>query len=72
MKYPAIVYSRYDIENLHADNRPYISAPAYQVTVIDKNPDSNIVEKISQMEGCRYNRGYRADNLNHDVFIIYV
>lgn len=71
MKYPAIVYSRYDIENFHANNRPYAQAMAYQVTVIDKNPDSDYVKKISMLPLCRYDRHYVADNLNHDVFTLY-
>lgn len=72
MKYPAIVYSRYDIENYHADNIPYIQSPVFQVIVIDANPDSEIVEKLSEFPMCSYDRHYSADNLNHDVFTIYL
>lgn len=71
MKYPAIVYSRSDIENFHADNGVYAQAVAYQVTVIDKNPDSEYVKKISMLPLCIYDRHYTSDNLNHDVFTIY-
>lgn len=71
MKYPAIVYSRSDIENFHADNRVYAQKVAYQVTVIDKNPDSEYVKKISMLPLCIYDRHYTSDNLNHDVFTIY-
>lgn len=71
MKYPAIVYSRSDIENFHADNGVYAQTVAYQVTVIDKNPDSEYVKKISMLPLCIYDRHYTSDNLNHDVFTIY-
>lgn len=71
MKYPAIVYSRYDVENFHADNVVYSQKTAYSVTVIDKNPDSEYVKKISMLPLCSFDRHYVADNLNHDVFTLY-
>lgn len=71
MSYPAIVYSRSDIENRFANNNVYKQFIAYEVTVIDKNPDSEIVAKISQLPYCSFNRHYEADNLNHDVFTLY-
>lgn len=71
MVYPAIRYERTDLDITHADNIPYKVDTAYQVTVIDKNPDSDIVKAVSLISGCRYVRHYTADNLNHDVFIIY-
>lgn len=70
MSYPAIVYSRYDIENTPADNRTYLQSHFYQVTVIDRNPDSEIVHKVSLLPMCVYDRHYASDNLNHDVFTI--
>lgn len=71
MKYPAIVYSRDDITNTFADNRVYMQVTAYMVTVIDKNPDSEIVTKVSQLPMCSFERHYVSDNLNHDVFTLY-
>lgn len=71
MKYPAIVYSRDDIENFHANNGVYTQKTAYAVTVIDKNPDSEYVKKVSMLPLCIYDRHYVADNLNHDVFTLY-
>lgn len=71
MQYPAIVYSRKDIYNRHADDDVYKQDHAYDVIVIDQNPDSLIVEEISRLPKCRFDRHYTADNLNHDVFTIY-
>lgn len=70
MQYPAIVYSRNDIPIRHADNAPYIVSTEYRVIVIDKNPDSDIVKRVSALPKCRFDRHYKADNLNHDSFII--
>ncbi len=71
MAYPAIRYERARIDNLSANNNVYKQDVAYTVTVIDKDPDSEIVRKVSQLPLCRFNRHYTADNLNHDVFLIY-
>lgn len=70
MKYPAIVYSRYDIENMPADNITYKQSHFYQITVVDSDPDSEIVHKVSKLPMCVFDRHYTADNLNHDVFTI--
>ena len=72
MNYPAIVYSRYDIQNTHADNLVYGQKTAYQIIVIDEDPDSEIVKKVSMLPVCSFDRHYTADNLNHDVFTLYL
>lgn len=71
LNYPAIVYSCYDIENVRADNQVYMQHTAYQLTVIDKNPDSDIVKKVSILPKCSFDRHYSKDNLNHYVFTLY-
>ena len=71
MSYPAIVYSRNNINNTFADDIVYKQDHGYMVTVIDKDPDSSIVDKLSLFPSARFIRHYAADGLNHDVFIIY-
>lgn len=71
MKYPAIVYSRSNIDNDHANNAVYNRDLAYEVVVVDPDPDSEFVETISKLPLCRFVRRYTTDNLNHDVFILY-
>lgn len=70
MKYPAIVYERDDIKNNFANNNVYAQAYIYSVTVIDEDPDSEIVKKVSQLPTARFNRHFVSDNLNHDTFTI--
>ena len=72
MKYPAIRYSRNRIENTSADNIVYKQAVSYTITVIDRDPDSEIVERVSTIPHIMYDRSYIADNLNHDVFRLFV
>lgn len=71
LQYPAIVYSRSRIENRRANNNVYKQSLAYEVTVIDSNPDSEIPLKISLLPMCRHDRHFKSDNLNHDVFTLY-
>ena len=71
MQYPAIVYSRKDIEKRSADDIAYRKLPCYEVILVDKNPDSQFVEKILDLPYCSYDRHYESDNLNHDVFTLY-
>lgn len=71
MQYPAIVYSRDDIENNHANNGVYMQSTAYNIIVIDPDPDSEVVQKVSKLPMCMFDRHYVADNLNHDSFTIY-
>lgn len=71
MVYPAIVYSRNSISNDFANDLVYKQSLGYTVTVIDEDPDSDVVEKISRLPMCRFDRHFTSDNLNHDVFTIY-
>lgn len=68
LKYPCIIYTRSDIDTLHADNIPYSNNKVYTLTVIDKNPDSELPDKIAKLESCVFEQHYTSDNLNHDVF----
>ncbi len=71
MRYPAIVYSLKNIGNIHASDLVYRQLSEYQVTVIDSNPDSEIVRKVSVLRYCKFDRCYTADGLNHTVFSIH-
>ena len=71
MKYPAVKYERGRIDNNHADNIVYSQNTSYTITVISKDPDEPIVEKISKIPTCEYDRDYIIDNLYHTVFKIY-
>ena len=70
MKYPAIVYAREDIDNVFADDSVYAQSHSYQITVIDENPDSEIVMAVSKLPRCRFNRHFTSEILNHDTFIL--
>lgn len=71
MKYPCIVYQRNAADTKFADDKPYLKMKRYTVTVIDKDPDSKIPDKIAALPLCTFNRHYTVDNLNHDIYNLY-
>ncbi len=71
LKYPCIIYNKSYGDTKYADNNPYIFNIRYQITVIDRDPDSQIPGLIAMLPMCSADRCYISDNLNHDVFNIY-
>lgn len=71
MNYPAIVYNRDAADTKFAGNAPYSYTKRYQVTVIDRNPESEIPDKVAKLPLCTFNRFFTANGLNHDVFSLY-
>lgn len=71
LKYPCIVYNRDYTKVNYGNNKPYTLDTRYSLTVMDPDPDSEIVSKIEQLEKCSFNRHFVSDDLNHDVFTIY-
>lgn len=71
MQYPAIVYEHSANSNRFADDRKYIRKRRYTVTVIDRNPDSPIAEKVGDLPYCEMTRHFTSDHLNNYVFNLY-
>lgn len=71
MNYDAIRYSIRNIKTNYADNSPYFNKKCYEITLISREPDNPIVDKLLQLPYCSFDRHYNADNLAHDVFTLY-
>lgn len=71
MKYPCIVYKRDNADSAFADNQTYRRVKRYLVTVIDRDPDSLIPDKVAALPMCVMSTHFTADNLHHDVFRLY-
>jgi hypothetical protein len=71
MSYPAIVYQRSGSHTDYADNRLYRGTKQYQVTVIDRNPDSELPDQVERLPLCSFDRFFAVDNLNHWVFTLF-
>lgn len=71
MEYPCIVYDIDQADTEFADNYPYRYVKRYQVTVMAVDPDSVIPDKVAALPLCLFNRNFSADNLHHNVFVLY-
>lgn len=71
MRYPAIVYSLDNIDTIYADDKPYRMRKNYLVTLIVDDPDSDLIDKISKLPLCSFERSYVSDNLYHYVFSLF-
>lgn len=72
MIYPCIRYSKSDVATKKASDRIYIKDNRYEITVIDKNPDSAIPDSIlERFPYCSFDRWYPSNNLNHFVLTLY-
>ena len=71
MEYPAITYSKTNIPVTYADGSVYYKNTCYEIIVIDKKPDNEVINKLLELPYCSYDRQYKADNLNHDVLTLY-
>lgn len=71
MVYPAIVYHLDFADTEFAGNKPYSYTKRYQVTVIDRDPDSAIPDKVAALPMATFNRWFAVDNLNHQIFNLF-
>lgn len=72
LTYPCIIYKKDTGDHMFADNSVYQFTQAYQLTFISKNPDNSVVERIlKEFKWAKYGRSFQAENINHDVIILY-
>ena len=71
MQYPCIIYRRDNSFTEFAGNTKYLHTKRYQVTVIDRNPDTELPDKVEELPLCSFDRYFPAENLNHYVFTLF-
>jgi hypothetical protein len=71
MQYPCILYNRDGSKEDRADNRLYAHTKRYQVTVIDRNPDSPLPDQVIELPLCSFDRYFPTEDLNHYVFTLF-
>lgn len=71
MNYPAIVYELDAIKTSSADSGVYLSNRRYSLTLIDKNPDTELIDELLKLQFCSFDRHFKSENLNHYVFSLY-
>ena len=71
MEYDAIRYYKKNINSKYANNAIYSKMNCYEIIVISRKPDSEVIDKILELPYASFDRHYVADNLNHDVITLY-
>ena len=67
MVYPCIVYQRDNEDRTYADNHGYLIYDRYQVTVIDRNPDSVLWKRLT----FRWRGSPRGTSLTVSIMMFY-
>lgn len=70
MVYPCIIYFLNRDTALHADDEVYHRGKTYSVIIVDRDPDSELPDKFSDMFNAGMERHYTADNLHHFSYTI--
>lgn len=71
MSYDAIRYSLSKKDTRFADDIKYKTMNCYDLIVISKKPDPEVVEKILDLPYTSLGKPYAADNLNHYPITLY-
>lgn len=71
MEYPCIRYSKIPPAVRYADDKKYISKDKYQIIVLSKNPDEDVISSILDLPLSSYESHYISDNLYHDIINVY-
>ena len=68
--YPCIIYNLERDNATFADDMVYRRGKRYSVTVIDRNPDSELPDRLADAFGIQLERHYTADNLHHFSYTV--
>lgn len=71
MEFPCIVYKHNSYFTKSASNIKYLFKKSYQITYMDKLPNSDIPDKLSKLSMCKHINTYVANNLNYYVYNLY-
>ena len=73
LNYPCWVVERTTAYQPKANDKTYLFRPGYKCMFMNREePDPEILRMIPQRyERCKYQNHYVADNVHHDVFLIY-
>lgn len=72
MSYPCLIYEMNTINHLFGDNLGYRNLKRYNLTLIGKEPDNDVLlEAFLKLPYCSFDRRFISDNLYHDVLELY-
>ena len=71
MEYPAIMYFLDDEAREFANNATYRLTEGYQLTIMDRNPDSEVRKKFLALRlPCRFSRTFQTQGICHFVYFL--
>jgi hypothetical protein len=71
MQYPCLLYKLDSVDTDYAGNRPYSHNKRYLITIIDRNPDSDLMDKIAELPTARFSTRFVTEGLTHTAFNLY-
>lgn len=71
MSYPCVRYNLANKMQRHAGNEMFYTKDAYNLILMDYDPNSEYVDKLLALRYCKLDRTYAKDGLNHWVFTLY-
>lgn len=69
--YPCVIYKKTGRSAQFANNSVYKKLYEYKITVVDRDPDSLIPERIEDFQFCTVDRPFTSNNLYHNNFTLY-
>ena len=70
--YPCVRYYKQRPRTFRADNKSYVNHQGYQLFVIEKDPDSDLVSRITDhFQYVMVDRSYTSNNLYHTVLSLF-
>lgn len=70
--YPCIVYGKTGRNRHYANDVVYLSQQGYNITVIERDPDSKVAGSIERkLKHCGITQYFTVDNLHHTVLSLY-
>lgn len=71
MKYPCIRYSKQRIDTRYANDKKYSKTNCYELMVITKQADPEVVDGILELPYSSLGTPYKAENLHHYPITLY-
>ena len=71
MVYPCIIYQTNNTNTMKANNKKYLKYRNYLLTLVTDNPDTDIIDRIEDLQYCTFDRQFVNDNKYHYIFSIY-
>ena len=72
LQYPCVIYSLKDIKARKADNMPYTTSLGYSLLFMTKDPKDERIISFMNLEHCKFDRYYSADNVHHYSYTVYL